>query len=110
MELLINKRKLFFQDEAEEREQKVKTRLSLNQSELEQSIEASRKHVLVCHEKENIEKLLGKTSDLKQEQSLLMDVTQEYESLKSLVARDKLSSANKEKEYEEAKIKYFGKV
>ncbi len=85
----------------------VKQRLTLNHSELEQSIEASRKHVLVCNEKENVEKLLEKTSELKREQSIITSVTREYEILKSLFTVDKLSYETKEKEYEEAKSKYF---
>ncbi len=88
----------------------VKQRLLLNQSELEKSIEASREYVVVCSEKDNVEKFLEKSSELQKEQQILTVVSHEYESLKSLVTRDRLSFENKEKEYEDATSKYFASL
>lgn len=88
-------------------QEETKQRLSLNQSALEKSIEASRKHVSVCKEKENVEKLLEKNSELRNEQQRLTTISQEYENLQSIVTKDKLCFEKKEKVYEEAKSKYF---
>lgn len=94
-------------DKLEQELVRLKNNIVQNQTRLEESLEASKQFVLVCKEKEKVETLLKKTSDLKSERETLAILVKEADALQTRLQMEENAYRDKERAYDEARSKYL---
>ncbi|HHV64307.1 MAG TPA: AAA family ATPase [Peptococcaceae bacterium] len=95
------------QRQLEEELQELKRRQELSEQSLNQSMEAARKYIIVCNEKERVQALHDTTLELQKEREKLGKDRQGLDNLKARLDEQESAFQELERNYEEAKNKYF---
>ncbi|NLL51806.1 MAG: AAA family ATPase [Peptococcaceae bacterium] len=91
----------------EQNQADLKDRIAARQLKLENSLQAAKQYVLLCHKKEKLEAIAAKALELKEQEQFLASLNQELAQLESRLKEEEKISATQKQIYEEARSKYL---
>jgi len=94
-------------EKLEQEIENLRKNITENQAKLEESLDASRRHVIVCNEREKVGTLLAKTLELKNERQKLSVLTKELDGLAQKLQSEENAYRLKDSVYDEARTRYF---